>query len=172
MVPPTATLPPTSTPTAPSPIAGIERAAWLERNKPDLADQIKALPWVADGIDDSERDAARMLVDSANHYPETFRALLQMPWVSDSEIAVAETGAIYAIRWTAKSAPSVSEQLLQVPWVQDGVTEAESGAMQHIHRTARRAPALAERMLEYPLDAGRHHCVRNQGHRISACHRP
>ena len=45
VVPPTRTPPPASTPAAPSPIAGIERATWLERNKPDLADQIKALPW-------------------------------------------------------------------------------------------------------------------------------
>ena len=113
-----------------------------------MANQIKGLPWVADGIDDSERDVAQMLVDSANHHPETFQALLQMPWVSDDEIAVAETDAIHAIRWAAKSAPAVSEQMLEAAWVQDGVTEAESEVMQYIHQTARRTPELAERMLQ------------------------
>ena len=89
-----------------------------------------------------------MLVDSANHYPETFKALLQMPWVSGDEITVAETGAIHAIRWAAKSTPELSEQLLEASWVQDGVTEAESEVMDYIYRTSQRAPALAERMIQ------------------------
>ena len=148
---PTPTLPPTSTPTAPSPIAGIERAAQLERNKPDLADQIKALPWVADGIDNSERDAVQLLVDSANHYPETFRALLQMPWVSDYEVAVAETGAIHAIRWAAKSAPAVSEQMLQISWVQDDITEAEGEVIARLRLIARHDEEFALAMLGMPF---------------------
>ena len=114
IVAPTRTPSPTSTPTPPSPIANVERADRLERNKPALANQVKALPWVADGVDDFERDAAQMLVDAANHYPDTFQALLRKSWVTDQAMTAAETSAIHGIRWAAKYAPALSEQMLQM----------------------------------------------------------
>lgn len=91
-----------------------------------------------------------MLVDAANHYPDTFRALLQKPWVTDYDITAAETNAIHGIRWAAKSAPALSEQMLQVSWVNDDITEAEGEAIEHLYWTAREAPVLAGRMLKLP----------------------
>ena len=125
----------------------LERADRLE---PAQANQLKALPWIADGIEDSEHDAAQMLIDAANHYPDTFTALLQKPWVTDSDITAAESNAIHGIRWSAKSAPAVSEQILQISWVQDDITEAEGEAIEHLYRIARESPDLAGQMLELP----------------------
>ena len=116
-----------------------------------LANQIKALPWVADGVNDSEREAAQMLIDAANHYPDTFRALLQKSWVGDSDITAAETSAIYGIRWAAKTAPALSERILQASWVQDSITEAEGEAIDFLERTGRGDKELALTLLDMPF---------------------
>ena len=125
----------------------LERADRLE---PAKANQLRALPWIADGIDSTERDAAQMLIDAANHYPDTFGALLQKPWVLDHDMTAAETDAIHGIRWAARHAPTVSEQILQLPWVQDNITEAEGRTIEYLYRTARGSPDLAHQMLESP----------------------
>ena len=154
VVPPTSSPPPTSTPTAPSPIAGIERAAWLERNKPDLADQIKALPWVADGIDASERDAVQMLVDSANHYPDTFSALLRNLWVTDDVLTAAETNVIYAIRWTARRDEAATLAILDMPFLET-LEYDDSLAALALYRLARYADdGRFKTVMEHPTLEG------------------
>ena len=126
----------------------LERADRLE---PEFANQLKALPWIADGIDYAEREAAQMLIDAARVYPDTFSALLQKPWVTDDDLTAAETNAIHGIRWTAKYAPAVSEQMLQISWVQDDITEAEGEVIYRLYRTAREDPELAGAILDMPF---------------------
>ena len=58
---PTRTPRPTSTLAPPSPIAGLENGDWLDRNKRPLAMGIRSLPWVADGVDESERGGDRAI---------------------------------------------------------------------------------------------------------------
>ena len=67
---PTLTPQPTLTPTPPGPIAKLENGEWLERNRPASANQLNALPWIADGADDSERAAAEDLIRAARWYPD------------------------------------------------------------------------------------------------------
>ena len=126
----------------------LERADRLE---PAQANQLNALPWIADGIVDSERDAAQMLIDAARVYPDTFSALLELPWVLDHDMTSAETNAIHGIRWSAKYAPALSEQMLQISWVQDDITEAEGDVIYRLYRTGREDPELAGAMLDMPF---------------------
>ena len=140
-------IPPTPTPTPPNPLAGLERVHRLE---PEFADQLMALPWVADGIADSEQEAAQMLIDAARVYPGTFTALLQKIWVTDGDVTADEANAIHGIRWSAKYAPALSERMLQLSWVQDDITETEGQVVEHLYRTARESPHLAGQMLELP----------------------
>ena len=59
--------------TAPSAsLANLRDGEWLEQNKPELANQLKALPWIADGIDDTEREAAEALIAAAIWHPDVF----------------------------------------------------------------------------------------------------
>lgn len=118
---------------------------------PGLANQIKALPWVANGIDDTEREAAQMLVDAANHYPDTLKGLLQNPWATDHDITAAETSAIYGIRWSAKHAPALSEQMLKMLWVQDGITEAEGEVIRWLELIGRNTKEFALSMTGMPF---------------------
>ena len=132
---PTATLVPTLAPTPPNPIANVERADGLE---PKFAKQLGALPWIADGIHYSERKAAQMLVDSANHYPDTFEALLEKPWVTDGDLTAAETDAIYGIRWTARRDEASALRILDMPFLET-LEYDDSLAVLALHRLARYA---------------------------------
>ncbi len=124
----------TATPTAEPTIAfaDLPRADRLE---PAQANQLKALPWIADGIVDSERDAAQMLIDAARNYPDTFSTLLQKTWVLDHDMTAAETRAIHGIRWSAKYAPALAAQMLEKPWTEDDITRDEASALYYLYRT-------------------------------------
>ncbi len=108
------------------------------------------MPWIADGVDDSEREAAEDLIRAAGRYPYVFDALMQMPWVQDSVITADETIAIIQIRWSAYYSAELSKQMSQKPWVQDGITTAEAEAMWALAWTIKEAPEQAERMLNLP----------------------
>ena len=110
--------------------------AWLEQNKPALANQLKALPWVSDGVDDREHEAAEALIEAAVWYPVTFSALLEKPWVGDS-ITQHETTAIRRIRWAAKDAPELAQEILQKSWVQDGIARDEAAVIYYLYWTVR-----------------------------------
>ena len=131
-------------------VASLRHVEWLEQNKPELFSQLTALSWIADGTDYSERDAAELLIDSAIHHPDTFNALVQMPWIGDDELTTAETDAIFGIRWSANGAPAVAEQILAKPWLQDDITINESTAIEDLYRLARSDPTLAEQILAQP----------------------
>ena len=128
---PTRTPRPTSTPQPPSPIADLENGAWLERNERARAAEIRELPWVADGVDHSERTAAELLIAAARWYPETFRFLHRQPWVQDS-ITGAETSAIHGLRWTARYAPELIEPMSRKPWLQDDITRDEATVIDYL----------------------------------------
>ncbi len=87
---------PTSTPAPPNPIAGLKDGARLERNRPALANQLKALPWIADGVDDSERIGAELLIETASRRPEMFDAVMQKTWLQD-DITRDETEVIFRL---------------------------------------------------------------------------
>ena len=106
------------------------------------------MPWIADGVDDSEREAAEDLITAAQRYPGVFNVLMEMPWIQDSAITADEAKAILQILLSAYSSTTLSKQMSQKPWVLDGITATEANAMFDLARAIREAPALAERILE------------------------
>ncbi len=129
---PTRTPRPTSTPRPPSPIAGLENGAWLERNKRARAAEIRELPWVADGIDNDERTAAEMLVACARWYPATFNALLDQSWLKDN-ITDDETAAVESVRWLSFYGPDLPSAILQQSWVADGISSDEAAVIRYLY---------------------------------------
>ena len=117
-------------------LADLERGAWLEENKPASANRFKALPWVADGVDETEREAAELLIATAIWHPDTFDGLLQLPWLADS-ITTDETEAVFGIRWSARRAPQLVDRILEKPWVQDGITRDEALVIYSLYWTIR-----------------------------------
>ena len=109
-----------------------------------MAELIKALPWVADGIDGAERGSAEKLVETARWWPNTFNALLEKPWVQDN-ITRDEATVIEHAYWITRayrdeatklrvSAAVVS--LLDMPWLKDEITESEAEAVRYLDRIA------------------------------------
>ena len=57
---------------------------WLEDNRPALASAITSLPWVADGIEENERQALRELVNVETLYgTDSAPALVDKPWITE-----------------------------------------------------------------------------------------
>ena len=147
---PTPTTAPTATPTPvpPSPITRLEDGFWLERNRPAEAAQLLQLPWIADGVDDSERQVAEELIRSAaGWHPEVFNALMGLSWVQDS-ISAAEAKALFDLPRAIREAPVLADRMLELSWVQDGITADEADTIGHLRRMEEAAPVLADRMLE------------------------
>ena len=128
-------------------ISGLENGEWLEQNKPSLAYQLKALPWVADGVGDSEREAAEDLIRAARWYPGVFNALMKMSWVRDSVVTADEAKAIYGIRGSARHSPLPSERMLQKPWVQDGITRDEGIIIRRLYWLAGRTDEATQQKM-------------------------
>ena len=129
---PTYTPRPTSTPKPPSPIAGLENGAWLERNRRARHNEISALPWIADGVDYSERTAAEMLIACARWYPTTFNALLHKSWLKD-DVTDAETVAVESLRWLSFYGPELPTAILQKSWAADGVSRDEAAVIKYLY---------------------------------------
>ena len=146
---PTPTAGPTPTPSPPSPIAGLEHGAWLDANQPALATELKNLAWVADGVDDAEREAAELLIAAARRHPQVFTALLTKQWVGDG-ITDAETDAIYGFSRTPLFSEGLIEGMLEISWVQDDITAEEGKAIGYLYRAIRWAPEISDELLAYP----------------------
>ena len=76
-------------------------------------------------MDDSEREAAELLIAVAYRHPDVFDALLQKPWVLDS-ITEHETIAIWGVRWTARESTALADTMLAKSWMQDDITRDET----------------------------------------------
>ena len=63
--------------------AGLSGSAHLEQSLPALAEAITSLPWIADGILESERGAAQELVDLAASHGPVFDVVVSKAWVAD-----------------------------------------------------------------------------------------
>ena len=151
---PTPSPTPTATPTpAPTiPFSDLDRAADLEDEKPDDAKRIKALPWVADGVDESEREAAEALIWAAIRRPDTFDALLLLPWALD-DVTSHESIAIYRIRRIASRSQNLAIGLAAKSWVRDGITPDEAQVIYSLHQIVKieddslQSQNLADRLL-------------------------
>ena len=106
------------------------------------------MPWVADGVDDTEREVAEDLITAAQRYPDVFNALVAMSWVQNSAITADEARAIKYPIWAARNSPVLIDQMMDFPWVRDGITDTEAQVIPELSRAIHDSPALAERMLE------------------------
>ncbi len=105
------------------------------------------LPWVADGIDESERSAAGTLSDLAASNPRVARVLLERPWVVDGVDGL-EKAAIDRINNIGDDLPTLAGEIIELPWLVDGVTQPEPEVVEILWETAR--VALAERLIALP----------------------
>ncbi len=135
---PTATAIPTATPTpAPTPVP----------TPPPV--RITGLPWIADGINESEKSAARELSYLAESSPSVARILLGRPWVVDG-INGLEKASIDRIEDVAYDLPALAGKIVELPWLVDGVTQPEPEVVEILWEVSYDNLALAERFIALP----------------------
>ena len=122
--------PPSPTPTVALPsLRDFKNGAWLEQRHPRLADSIRTLDWVRDGIDDAEAEAVQDLLYIAVMSRSVTSSLVSMPWMQDGVTQV-ETG---AIGWMNNfSAAEVASAVVSLGWMQDGVDAAEVRTLEEL----------------------------------------
>ncbi len=107
------------------------------------------LPWVADGIDESERSAARELSTLAETNPPVARVLLERPWVVDGVDGL-EQAAIERIEDIGYNLPTLAGEIIELPWLVDGVTQPEPEVVEILWETADRNLVLAKQLIALP----------------------
>ncbi len=129
-------------------MAKLEHGVWLESNAPALAVKLRDLPWVADGVDENERETAELLIASARQHPEVFAALLTKPWIVD-DVTPAETDAIYGLTRTPLFSEGLVDRLLEMSWAQENITPQQGKTIGYLYRAIRWAPDISDELLEY-----------------------
>ena len=150
----TATATPTITPapstatatatTSPTPATAVlpslrdfKNGAWLEQRHARLADSIRSLDWVQDGIDDTESKAIQDLLYMAVTSRSVTSSLVSLRWVQDG-IGEVEAG---AIDWMNNiSAAEVASAVVSLGWMQDGIDSGEVTAIEELSYIANRDP--------------------------------
>ena len=97
-----------------------------------MASELKGLAWVADGVDDYEREAAELLIAAARWYPDTFSALVEKPWLQDS-VTHHETMAVEYLRWLSWWSTDLAGAILQKPWMEDEVSRDEAMTVRRLY---------------------------------------
>ena len=140
------TVTPTAAPTATPTAAPTTEAAWLsamkrlEENRPVLASAIMSLPWVADGIEENERQALRELVNVETLYgTESAPALVDKPWIADGfdDLGVS---AMVQLRTLATYDEVSAESIVRMPFLDtlERIDVDTLGALDNLGRPAQR----------------------------------
>ena len=140
---------PHPTPTPRSPLADFQNGDYLEYENPTAAASIKALSWVADGIEQSESEAVEQLLHSAVHYLPVFQSVMKLLWVEDG-VNHLELTAIESIDGIAYHSVQLAMRVANLAWVEDGVTEAEIAVIENLFFIADADVGLAERVADLP----------------------
>ena len=104
------------------------------------------MPWVADGIDESENAAARELSTLAETNPPVVRVLLERPWVIDG-VDGPEKAAIERIQDIGYYLPTLAGEIIELPWLVDGVTQPEPEVVEILWETSERNLTLTQRLI-------------------------
>ena len=121
-------------------IAGRLRS--LERQDPGFAAAVQALPWVQDGVDDSEAGAAEALIVAAQEFP----AILDMPFVrSMDSLDVVALISLYAL--SQEHGLNYLQQVMSHPSLAGGITDEWTSVVAALERVIPR-PELFDVLLD------------------------
>ena len=102
---------------------------------------------MADGIEESEREAVQELVHLATFGKEAFGVIVGTEWTSDG-LTEAEVSTVDILRYTAQEdQPDLATTIASLPWVLDGVDEGEAQVVVDLGWTGLYSPELAGAVL-------------------------
>ena len=144
---------PTSTPTPipgplHDPVVNINdlssRVMVLRREMPEREQQIRELPWIADGLLYSEYRAARGLVYLAVYGGDYFPKFLEHPWVVEGR----NKPAMEALGPLARYYPEDFQKVVNHPTISDGITDEEAVIFPTLERAAKYNRGLIKTLLD------------------------
>ena len=125
--------------------------AWLRRLADLFPGQLQqVVPWVEDGLDESERIVTSLLreIATTRNHAAALR-ILEMPFLDTVEPA--DALAVEALRDAADRSTEALRATLEKPWVEDGLDESERIVSIRIAEIATKDHAAALRILEMPF---------------------
>ena len=154
----------------------LTNALWLEQYRRTAASAITALPWVVDGIGESERQPVQELINIAVFHESVFYRLMDRPWVQDSidesELALinhiglaAEADMAAALRLVNTSLLETLDPALivvsayeglwsvvsELSWVKDDLDDSERTVIAHLGYIATKDEGVAMQILGMPF---------------------
>ena len=108
------------------------------------------MPWVEDGIEESEREAVQELVNLATFGHEAFGVIASTEWVYE-ELTEAEGSVIDILAYIAsEELPVLAREIASLPWIVDGVDEIEANAVVDLGWAGQYSLELANKVLTLP----------------------
>ena len=120
----------------------------MEETNPEAADQIKALPWVADGWNSREPASAEDLIELASTAPEAFGLLIIRPWILDG-ISSAESRMTRGLKDIEDAASDAAAVLIRAE-ILDGTMHELGNRISRTVHLIRQHPDLFEKMWQLP----------------------
>jgi hypothetical protein len=102
---------------------------------PALYREIQELPWVKDGLSETERETIDELLYIGAGDIANLKAVLGLTWVQDG-ISETEYNAIDYLSGLENKLEKAAASIIAMPWFQDGVTETEKDAVVEFYGVA------------------------------------
>ena len=107
------------------------------------------LPWIEDGVDESERSAFRELSTLAEQNPAVAKIILDRPWVADG-VNGPERAAIERIGDIGYDLPTTAKEVAQLPCLADDVTQPEAELVEILWEISEYNVDLAKQFIALP----------------------
>ena len=126
----------------------LSNSYWLDTQVQDAAAAIQALPWVADGIDDAERQAVQQLIDLGVQSSEVCKTSVGQPWVADG-LDESEREVLTRLGEIATKDEAAALRILEMPFL-DTVAAVDAGAMRALWHLASKYRERFQQALAHP----------------------
>ena len=126
-------------------LSGVVPLLVLEYDHPEAASSIWALPWIADGISESEAPLIESMVSLAERDPSIAVAAAEYIIDRKSEMA---TNFLHSLIYITRN-QSASDQLTAYTWFTDGLDDAEAAFIITLSDIVYNSPELYKDLLDY-----------------------
>ena len=126
----------------------FQNARWLNHNNPALANEIKIVSWIQDGLDSTEAEILEYLlymVTSEKHHHQ-ISSIVQMPFLKTPEPA--DISALNSLNRIVHDDPQHLDAILTHPTVANGITDAWTPIIATLQSAARAQPHLIAQLLD------------------------
>ena len=143
--------------TAPTPTPDLSSVAfgdlingrYLEQEQPRAANTIKSLPWIADGLTESEAAGAGELVNLAAFHPDIFFVIAGYAWVAEDVAGRHRTRLVENLRAIAQQDAASALLVSGMPFLRT-LEPPDFAAVESLSQLAFFDPAALRRILSHP----------------------